>query len=155
MMLYLLPNNVGIPCSSSSLYEGLGEFAERISYAFGCYDVPCDSDDGFAEAIDTAKQADFVVIVAGLDATQETEDHDRVSLLLPGKQMNLVSSVADASKNPVILVLIGGGPLDVSFAEKNPQIASIIWLGYPGEAGGKALAEIIFGEFNPGMYTYK
>ncbi|KAG5013566.1 hypothetical protein AAZX31_09G184900 [Glycine max] len=139
----------GIPCSSSSLYEGLGEFAERISYAFGCYDVPCDSDDGFAEAIDTAKQADFVVIVAGLDATQETEDHDRVSLLLPGKQMNLVSSVADASKNPVILVLIGGGPLDVSFAEKNPQIASIIWLGYPGEAGGKALAEIIFGEFNP------
>nr|KYP66384.1 putative beta-D-xylosidase 6 [Cajanus cajan] len=139
----------GIPCTSTSLYDGLGEFAERISYAFGCHDVPCDSDDGFAEAINTAKQADFVVIVAGLDTTQETEDHDRVSLLLPGKQMDLVSSVADASKNPVILVLTGGGPLDVSFAERNEQIASILWVGYPGEAGGKALAEIIFGEFNP------
>jgi len=69
--------------------------------------------------------------------------------------MDLVSSVADASKNPVILVLIGGGPLDVSFAEENEKIASILWVGYPGEAGGKALAEIIFGEFNPGMYTYK
>ncbi|RDY11291.1 putative beta-D-xylosidase 6, partial [Mucuna pruriens] len=139
----------GIPCTSISLYEGLREFAERISFAFGCPDVPCDSDDGFAEAINTAKQADFVIIVAGLDTTQETEDHDRVSLLLPGKQMDLVSSVADASKNPVILVLTGGGPLDVSFAEENQLIASILWVGYPGEAGGKALAEIIFGEFNP------
>jgi len=69
--------------------------------------------------------------------------------------MDLVSSVADASKNPAILVLIGGGPLDVSFAEKNEKIGSILWVGYPGEAGGKALAEIIFGEFNPGMYTCK
>ncbi|WVZ12054.1 hypothetical protein V8G54_016584 [Vigna mungo] len=139
----------GIPCSLTSLYGGLGEFAEGISFSFGCHDVSCESDDGFGEALDTAKQADFVVTVVGLDATQETEDHDRVSLLLPGKQMDLVSSVADASKNPVILVLIGGGPLDVSFAEENDKIGSILWVGYPGEAGGKALAEIIFGEFNP------
>lgn len=103
-------------------------------------------------AIDIAKQADFVVIVAGLDTTLETEDLDRVSLLLPGKQMDLVSRVAAASKRPVILVLTGGGPLDVSFAESNQLITSILWIGYPGEAGGKALAEIIFGEFNPGMY---
>ncbi|KAK8472206.1 hypothetical protein PHAVU_002G142900 [Phaseolus vulgaris] len=139
----------GIPCSLTSIYEGLREFAERISFALGCHDVSCESDDGFGEAVHTAKQADFVVIVVGLDGTQETEDHDRVSLLLPGKQMDLVSSVADASKNPVILVLIGGGPLDVSFAKENKKIASILWVGYPGEAGGKALAEIIFGEFNP------
>nr|XP_007158321.1 hypothetical protein PHAVU_002G142900g [Phaseolus vulgaris]ESW30315.1 hypothetical protein PHAVU_002G142900g [Phaseolus vulgaris] len=129
----------GIPCSLTSIYEGLREFAERISFALGCHDVSCESDDGFGEAVHTAKQADFVVIVVGLDGTQETEDHDRVSLLLP----------ADASKNPVILVLIGGGPLDVSFAKENKKIASILWVGYPGEAGGKALAEIIFGEFNP------
>lgn len=150
--MIFLPNNVGIPCSPVSLYEGLEKFAKRISYAYGCRDAQCDSDDGFAEAVDIAKQADFVVIVAGLNTTQETEDRDRVSLLLPGKQMDLVSCVAAASKSPVILVLTGGGPLDVSFAERNEQIASILWVGYPGEAGGKALAEIIFGEFNPGMY---
>jgi hypothetical protein len=103
-------------------------------------------------AIDIAKEADFVVIVAGLSTIQETEDLDRVSLLLPGKQMDLVTRVASASKRPVILVLTGGGPLDVSFAETNQLIASILWVGYPGEAGGKALAEIIFGEFNPGMH---
>lgn len=84
--------------------------------------------------------------------SQESEDHDRNSLLLPGKQMALVSSVAAASKKPVILVLTGGGPLDVSFAEEDPRIASIIWIGYPGEAGGKALAQVIFGDYNPGWY---
>lgn len=66
--------------------------------------------------------------------------------------MALVSSVAAASKNPVILVLAGGGPLDVSFAEKDPRIASILWIGYPGETGGRALSEIIFGDVNPSMY---
>ncbi|KAI4328098.1 hypothetical protein L6164_020483 [Bauhinia variegata] len=140
----------GIPCTPKSLFEGFQEHAKNISYAAGCNDVPCNSDADFDEAIQTSRQADFVVIVAGLDATQETEDLDRVSLLLPGKQMALVSSVAAVSKNPVILVLTGGGPLDVSFAESNPQIASILWVGYPGEAGGKALAEIILGQVNPG-----
>ncbi|OWM66171.1 hypothetical protein CDL15_Pgr013388 [Punica granatum] len=82
--------------------------------------------------------------------TQEKEDHDRVSLLLPGKQMDLASSVASVSKNPIILVLTGGGPLDVTFAESNPWISSILWIGYPGEAGGKAPAEVVFGDFNPG-----
>ncbi|CAI8588149.1 unnamed protein product [Vicia faba] len=139
----------GIPCSPKSLYDGLKEYAKTISYTLGCRDVQCDSDDGFAEAIDIAKEADFVVIVAGISTIQETEDLDRVSLLLPGKQMELVLRIAAASKRPVILVLTGGGPLDVSSAETDNLIASILWVGYPGEAGGKALAEIIFGEFNP------
>lgn len=66
--------------------------------------------------------------------------------------MALVSCVAAVSKKPVILVLTGGGPLDVSFTEKDPKIASILWIGYPGEAGGRALAEIIFGDVNPGRH---
>ncbi|KAB2004839.1 hypothetical protein ES319_D11G227800v1 [Gossypium barbadense] len=140
----------GFPCDPKSFYEGLLGYVEKASYASGCSDVPCDSDAGFNDAILTAKKADFVVVVAGLDLSQETEDHDRASLLLPGKQMALVSSVAAASKRPIILVLTGGGPLDVSFAEGDQNIASILWVGYPGEAGGKALAEVIFGDFNPG-----
>ncbi|XP_062005597.1 probable beta-D-xylosidase 6 [Rosa rugosa] len=139
----------GIPCNPKTPFEGLQEYRKRTSYTTGCLDVPCVSDSGFKEAIRAAKKADFSVIVVGLDASQEREDHDRVSLLLPGKQMALVSSVAAASKNPVILVLAGGGPLDVSFAEKDPRIASILWIGYPGETGGRALSEIIFGDVNP------
>jgi hypothetical protein len=48
------------------------------------------------------------------------------------------------------LVLLGGGPVDVSFAKQDPRIASILWLGYPGEVGGQVLPEILFGEYNPG-----
>lgn len=141
----------GIPCSPKSLFEGLQDYIKETSYTAGCLDVQCSSDAGFDEAILNAKKADFVIIIMGLDLSQETEDLDRVSLLLPGKQMALVSSVATASKKPVILVLTGGGPLDISFAEKDPRVASILWIGYPGETGGRALAEIVFGDYNPGM----
>ncbi|KAE8712597.1 putative beta-D-xylosidase 6 [Hibiscus syriacus] len=130
---------------------GYTGYIKKASFASGCSDVPSESDDGFNEAILTVKEADFVIVVAGLDLSQETEDHDRISLFLPGKQMALVSSVAAASGRPIILVLTGGGPLDVSFAEGNPNVASILWVGYPGEAGGKALADVVFGDFNPGF----
>ncbi|XP_025690425.1 probable beta-D-xylosidase 6 isoform X2 [Arachis hypogaea] len=139
-------------CSSRSIYEELQEFTKgflSISYASGCHDIACQSVEGFNEAIETAKEADYVIIVAGIDTTQEGEDLDRDSLVLPGEQMALISAIADASKRPVILVLTGGGPLDVLSADRNPLISSILWVGYPGEAGAKALAEIIFGLVNP------
>ncbi|KAK9097042.1 hypothetical protein Sjap_022539 [Stephania japonica] len=140
----------GIPCNSWSFLEGFESFVEKVSYTAGCIDVPCRSSDGFKEAVHIAKEADVVIVVAGLDLSQETEDLDRVSLLLPGKQMELVSAVAVASQRPLVLVLTGGGPIDVSFADADSRIASIIWVGYPGEGGAQALAEIIFGDYNPG-----
>ncbi|KAG8037956.1 hypothetical protein GUJ93_ZPchr0026g29121 [Zizania palustris] len=81
---------------------------------------------------------------------KETEDHDRVSLLLPGRQMDLILIIASVTKKPLILVLMGGGPVDVSFAKHDPHIASILWIGYPGEVGGHVLPEILFGKYNPG-----
>ncbi|KAG7608778.1 Fibronectin type III-like domain [Arabidopsis suecica] len=140
----------GTPCQRKTLFTELLEYVKKTSYASGCSDVSCDSDTGFGEAVAIAKGADFVIVVAGLDLSQETEDKDRVSLSLPGKQKDLVSHVAAVSKKPVILVLTGGGPVDVTFAKNDPRIGSIIWIGYPGETGGQALAEIIFGDFNPG-----
>ncbi|KAK6923224.1 Glycoside hydrolase family 3 C-terminal domain, partial [Dillenia turbinata] len=140
----------GFPCKPKSICDGFKAHVKRASFAAGCPDVACDSDDGFDEAIKIAQVSDYVIVVAGLDLSQEREDHDRVSLLLPGKQMELMSSVAASSKSPIILVLMGGGPVDVSFAHKDPRIASILWVGYPGEAGAKALAEVIFGYYNPG-----
>ncbi|KAI7980399.1 putative beta-D-xylosidase 6 [Camellia lanceoleosa] len=141
----------GVPCSPKSLLDAFQAYAKKTSYAAGCLDgVPCYSNAGFIEALSIAKEADFVIVVAGLDLSQETEDHDRYSLLLPGYQMALVTTIASVSKKPLVLVLTGGGPLDVSFAEGDSKIASILWIGYPGETGGKALAEVIFGDYNPG-----
>ncbi|KAI3760999.1 hypothetical protein L1987_51404 [Smallanthus sonchifolius] len=139
----------GVPCSPTSIVAGLKRYVSKTTYSSGCLDVACTSNAGFAEAVSISQEADFVIVVAGLDLTQETEDHDRYSLLLPGYQTALVTTIAATSKKPIVLVLTGGGPLDVSFAHADPRVASIIWVGYPGEAGGRALAEIIFGDYNP------
>ncbi|XP_042045622.1 probable beta-D-xylosidase 6 isoform X3 [Salvia splendens] len=140
----------GVPCNPISIMEGLKGYVKDIYHAAGCQDVSCNSTVGFVEALSAARQSDYVIVVAGIDLSQETEDHDRYSLLLPGYQIELVTAVAVVSKKPIILVLTGGGPLDVSFAVPNPQIGSILWIGYPGETGGTALSEIIFGNYNPG-----
>ncbi|CAN1842897.1 Probable beta-D-xylosidase 6 [Linum perenne] len=140
----------GIFVQTSKPLRGPKGYVKKMTFTAGCADVPCVSDAGFDQAVHIAEKANFVIVVAGLDLSQETEDHDRVSLLLPGKQMSLVLFVASVSKKPIILVLTGGGPIDVSFAKADLRISSILWVGYPGEAGPKALAEVIFGEYNPG-----
>lgn len=86
----------------------------------------------------------------GLDLSIEAESKDRTGLLLPGYQQELVYRVARASRGPTIMVLMSGGPVDVSFAKKDPRIGAILWAGYPGQAGGAAIADVLFGTTNPG-----
>ncbi|XP_052195965.1 probable beta-D-xylosidase 6 [Diospyros lotus] len=142
----------GQPCNPTSVFDGFQSYANKISYAIGCLDgVPCKTRAGFAEAVSLAREADIVIVVTGLDTSQEAEELDRYSLLMPGYQKDLVTTIASASKRPLVLLVTGGGPIDLAFAEKDSRIASILWIGYPGgEAGGNAVAEIIFGDFNPG-----
>lgn len=140
----------GVSCDPTTFFKGMRSYVMQTTFATGCKDVPCNSSDGFSEAVEASRNADIVVLVAGLNLTEESEDRDRVSLLLPGKQMDLINSVASVTKKPIVLVLLGGGPVDVSFAKHNPQIGSILWMGYPGETGGQVLPEIIFGKYNPG-----
>ncbi|WRX30842.1 Glycoside hydrolase [Theobroma cacao] len=145
----LVGNYAGPPCKSITPLQALQSYAKDTRYHPGCSAVNCSSA-LTDQAVKIAKGADHVVLVMGLDQTQEREDHDRVDLVLPAKQQNLISSIARAAKNPVILVLLSGGPVDITFAKYDQHIGSILWAGYPGEAGGLALAEIIFGDHNPG-----
>ncbi|KAL2232018.1 UNVERIFIED_CONTAM: putative beta-D-xylosidase 7 [Sesamum indicum] len=145
----LLGNYEGPPCESVTILKALQGYMSNTLYHKGCDAVSCASA-AIEDAVQTAKRADHVVLVMGLDQSQETEDHDRVELTLPGQQESLVRAVTAAAKRPIVLVLVCGGPVDVSFARDDPNVGSIIWAGYPGEAGGIALAEIIFGDHNPG-----
>ncbi|CAN6679118.1 unnamed protein product [Malus baccata var. baccata] len=145
----LLGNYHGPPCKSITPLEALQGYAKNINYHPGCDSVKCPQA-ALDEASGTAKEADYVVLIVGLDQSQEREELDRLHLGLPGQQQELISSVAKVAKKPVILVILSGGPVDISFAKHNKNIGSILWAGYPGEAGGIALAEIIFGEHNPG-----
>ncbi|KAL3592334.1 hypothetical protein D5086_010974 [Populus alba] len=145
----LLGNYAGPPCKLVTPLQALQSYIEHTIPYPGCDSVQCSSAsiDG---AVNVAKGADHVVLIMGLDDTQEKEGLDRRDLVLPGKQQELIISVAKAAKNPVVLVLLSGGPIDVSFAKNDENIGSILWAGYPGEAGAIALAEIIFGDHNPG-----
>ncbi|CAK9174271.1 unnamed protein product [Ilex paraguariensis] len=145
----LLGNYAGPPCKSTTPLQALQEYVKNTKYNQGCNAVSCTSV-SINEAVSIAKEADFVVLVMGLDQSQERESHDREDLVLPGKQQSLITSVAKTTKKPIVLVLFCGGPVDISFAKHDPKIGSILWAGYPGEAGGLALAQIIFGDHNPG-----
>eukprot|EP00268_Persea_americana_P055425 TRINITY_DN6442_c0_g1_i2.p1 TRINITY_DN6442_c0_g1~~TRINITY_DN6442_c0_g1_i2.p1 ORF type:complete len:774 (-),score=150.85 TRINITY_DN6442_c0_g1_i2:611-2932(-) len=145
----LIGNYAGPPCKSVSPLQALKNYVKDIRYDSGCDTVACSSG-SMDNAVELARNADNVILIMGLDQTQEKEELDRLDLLLPGRQQSLITRVAEAAKKPVVLVLLCGGPVDVSFAKYNPKIGSILWAGYPGESGGIALAEIIFGDHNPG-----
>ncbi|KAL6296964.1 hypothetical protein ACE6H2_005106 [Prunus campanulata] len=145
----LLGNYHGRPCKSITPLKALQVYAKYTNYEAGCDTVKCPQAT-IDKAVEAAKAADYVVLIMGLDQSQEREAHDRRHLGLPGKQEELISSVAKAAKKPVILVILSGGPVDITPAKYDKKIGGILWAGYPGEAGGIALAEIIFGDHNPG-----
>ncbi|KAJ0976145.1 hypothetical protein J5N97_018110 [Dioscorea zingiberensis] len=145
----MIGNYAGIPCGYTSPLEGIGKYV-KTTHEAGCTNVMCSGNQPMDAAVKAARVSDATILIMGLDQTIEAETRDRVGLLLPGRQPELVTKVAAASKGPCILVLLCGGPVDVSFAKNDPKIAAILWAGYPGQAGGAAIADVIFGAFNPG-----
>ncbi|KAG6487661.1 beta-D-xylosidase 1-like [Zingiber officinale] len=145
----MIGNYAGIPCAYTSPLKGIASYARTV-HAVGCTSVACAGEQPVDAAVEAARHADAVVLVVGLDLSIEAEGRDRFDLLLPGRQQELITAVAKASKGPTVLVLMSGGPLDVSFAEADPNVAAILWAGYPGQAGGAAIADVIFGAHNPG-----
>jgi beta-glucosidase len=125
--------------------------AATIRYAKGC-DVLGDSQDGFAEAVAAAGAAELAIVVVGDKAgltysCSSGESRDRAELGLPGVQEQLVRAVA-ATGTPVVLVLMNGRPLAIPWiAEHIPAILEV-WL--PGEEGGNAVADVLFGDATPG-----
>ncbi|ONI35887.1 hypothetical protein PRUPE_1G559400 [Prunus persica] len=143
----MIGNYEGIPCKYTTPLQGLTA-SVATTYVPGCANVAC----GTAQVDDAKKaaaSADATVLVVGADQSIEAESRDRIDLHLPGQQTLLVTEVAKASKGPVILVIMSGGGFDISFAKNDSKITSILWVGYPGEAGGAAIADVIFGHYNP------
>ncbi|KAF8394645.1 hypothetical protein HHK36_020861 [Tetracentron sinense] len=145
----MIGNYAGVACGYTTPLQGIGRYVRTI-HKPGCTNVACNGDQLFGAAVDAARQADATVLVMGLDQSIEAEFRDRVGLLMPGHQQELVSRVAMASRGPTVLVIMSGGPIDVSFAKNDPRIAAILWVGYPGQAGGTAIADVLFGTSNPG-----
>ena len=105
--------------------------------------VPNDWEQKIEAAVNAAKKADVAVIVAGI---HEGESQDRAYLDLPGHQEEMINRIAATGK-PVVVVLIGGSAITMANWIKN--VPSILDAWYPGEDGGDAVADVLFGDYNP------
>ena len=103
--------------------------------------------DTMDRAVAAAKNADVIIAVLGEDERTVGESLSRTSLDLPGRQQQLLEQLYATGK-PVVLVLITGQPLTVNWA--NRFIPAILTAGFPGPSGGKAIAEVLFGDYDPG-----
>lgn len=101
----------------------------------------------FSQALDTVRSADVTVLVLGEAQNMNGEHASRSSLSLPGKQQELLEAVVATGK-PVVLVLLGGRPMDITWAAAH--VPSILLAWYPGTEGGNAVADLLFGDAVPG-----
>jgi len=102
--------------------------------------------DGFAEALEKARQADAVVAVVGESAMMSGEALSRMHLGLPGMQKELILELTKMNK-PLVVVLMNGRPLAIPEIDRSAPAILEAWL--PGTEGGNALADVIFGDVNP------
>jgi beta-glucosidase len=100
-----------------------------------------------ARAVELAKRSDVAVVFLGTNLRIEAEGRDRRDLNLPGAQEALLEAVYTANPKTV-LVLMNAGPLAVNWAQDH--VPAILDAWYPGEAGGTAIASVLFGDYNPG-----
>ncbi|MCL3779328.1 beta-glucosidase [Prolixibacteraceae bacterium JC049] len=95
------------------------------------------------QAVDIASKSEVAVVVAGIE---EGEFRDRAYLSLPGHQEQLIQEVAATGK-PVVVILVGGSA--VTMTNWMDKVPSILDVWYPGDAGGDAVADVLFGDYNP------
>ena len=155
----LISDYEGIPAFVTTVYDGIKNTGIAAEYAPGCSDVACTNQKGFDDVLKILLDADYVVAVMGLDGSVEGEGHDRANttcdsepidnIALPGCQTALIEAVT--SINPrVILVLLNGGPVSIPNLYENSGVLAVIEAFYPGPLGGTAVADVIFGKYNPG-----
>ena len=176
----LLGNYSGTPSLYSTVLDGISKKVNdstRVYYSQGCLltkrirtprdpvkeaeikkmlDILPEGDwvpDNIPEAVMYAKKSDVVVLCLGVTAELEGEETDsqhqadRPSIKLPGRQEELLEAVVQTGK-PVVLVLINGGPVTIS--DHVSKVNAIVEAFYPGEEAGNAIANVIFGDSNPG-----
>ena len=107
-------------------------------------DVTDDSEDRIGEAVAAARASDVAIVVAGLE---EGEFRDRAFLSLPGRQEELILAVASTG-TPMVVVIVGGSA--VTMAKWIDEAEAVLMAWYPGEQGGRGIADVLFGDSDPG-----
>ncbi len=156
----LCANYMGTPSKAVTALEGIrGKTAAEVIYARGCK-VMKPIDGGVEEAVAAARKADVVIFVGGLGQVAEGEEGqeegvedgdrsqgDRTTIELPEPQEAVLRAV-HATGKPIVVVLMNGSAVAVNWAESHAKAIVEAW--YPGEEGGTAVADVLFGDYNPG-----
>lgn len=160
----LLGNYNGIPSKSVTPLDAIRNAVApqtRVLYQPGCEPIGRDNPAwglqtrGFAEALLAAERAEVVILCLGLTALIEGEEGDapfseakgdRTDIALPAVQQRLLQAIVRVGK-PVVLVVLSGSAIAIPWAQEH--VPAILQQFYPGEEGGTALAEVLFGDVNP------
>ena len=121
-------------------FESTGNARVKLVWDAG---VPNDWSAKISAAVDSARKSDVAIVVAGIE---EGEFRDRAFLKLPGHQEELIERVAAIGK-PTVVVLVGGSAITMS--RWIDRVGAIVDAWYPGEEGGHAVADVLFGDYNP------
>lgn len=121
-------------------------FDEQVPPVKPEFTTPEAREQEFQRALKAAGNADVTVLVLGEAQTMNGERASRASLALPGQQQHLLEAVCALNK-PVVLVLMTGRPLDITWASAHVPVILNVW--YPGSEGGHAVANLLFGDANP------
>ncbi|MGP3778472.1 glycoside hydrolase family 3 C-terminal domain-containing protein [Halanaerobium saccharolyticum] len=161
----LIGNYSGKASKYVTLVDGIHNAVDgqtRVYYAEGC-DLRTTEpsywgnqpDAGFAEAVSIAEKSDVVIICLGISPELEGEEGavansdgggDKIDIALPGMQEELLVAVAETGK-PIIAVITNGSPVELNSVDQKAEAVLEAW--YPGEEGGNAVADILFGDYNP------
>ncbi len=147
----LLGNYNGIAPQLTTLLEGVTGAVSAGSKVTWC------AGKGMADLEWHLNDVDVVIACLGFTPEMEGEEigdvgvqgeggGDRLKIGLPGKQLELLQKIHSSGK-PVVLLLTGGSPIELNWAKEN--IPAIVMAWYPGEAGGQAVADVLFGDYNP------
>ena len=135
----------GVASKAVSPLEGIKNKVtpSKVRYIEGCK-IERSSFDEIKEATKAAEESDVAIIVVGI---QEGEFSDREDLKLPGSQEDLILKVAEVNKNTIVVLNAGGVVTMENWIDRAP---TVIEMWYGGEEGGTALADVLFGDYNPG-----
>ncbi len=149
---------------NTTVLDGIKEYLGKdvaVDYAKGCdavdanfpeselinFPLTTKEQSDIDQAVQLAKQNDIIIVALGEDEKTTGESKSRTGLDLPGRQQQLLEALYATGK-PVVLVLINGQPLTINWAQK--FVPSILEAWFPSHLGGKAIAETLFGDYNPG-----
>jgi beta-glucosidase len=139
---------LGDPKDVTTILNGIKKSVSpgtKILYSKGC-EINSKASENYDDAVKTAKQADVVIMVVGEAGEMSGEAHSRAYLDIPGNQLDLIKAIKSTGK-PMVILLANGRPLSIKWIKDN--IPSIVETWFLGTEAGNAVADVVFGDYNP------